>query len=61
MMCYSLYVWHVLLMPRLLAGHIDAVHLAYYAVALLALSVLTYRYVEFRAEPDWRKLFRTQP
>ncbi len=55
MMCYSLYVWHGVVMARVqpaptLAG------IAVYALALLTLSALSYRYIEFGRVRDWRQL-----
>ena len=53
MMCYSLYIWHVPV--------IDAVRPAQGLGAalplLLALSLASYRFVEFGRVADWRALF----
>jgi len=55
MMCYSLYVWHGVVMARVQpAPTLSGV--AVYALALLTLSALTYRYVEFGRVRDWRQL-----
>ncbi|MEZ4366145.1 MAG: acyltransferase [Kofleriaceae bacterium] len=61
MMCYSLYVWHDLVIRHVVGGQLDAGHLALGAALLSALAALTYRYVEFRAEPSWRALVRPAP
>jgi peptidoglycan/LPS O-acetylase OafA/YrhL len=60
MMCYSLYVWHIMVQHRVWEGSptADPVRLLAYAALLALISALTYRYVEFGSERDWRKLFR---
>ncbi len=56
MMTYSLYVWHGVSL-FILKDQRSPVMLGAYFFLLLALSTLTYRYVEFRSVKDWRKLF----
>jgi len=48
MMCYSLYVWHFMVLSRF--GQIEA---------CIILLLLTYRYVEFGRAKDVRSLFAT--
>lgn len=55
LMCYSLYVWQLVLIAPLRASS-DAAHLLRYALVLTALSWITYRYVEFGREPRVRAL-----
>lgn len=58
MMCYSLYIWHLLALEPLTAGwQSHPVHLVQYAAFLLGISILSYRYIEFGYERDWKKLF----
>jgi len=55
LMCYSIYVWHGIILKQV--GHsTDALFLGSYAVIVLFISFLTYRFVEFGSEGDWRKL-----
>ncbi|MDE2583557.1 MAG: acyltransferase [Rhodospirillales bacterium] len=53
MMCYSIYIWHAPVMSAVvpIAGDVPALLLT------LAVAAFTYRYIEFRKEPDWRTLF----
>lgn len=60
MMCYSLYIWHVLVQDSIWPGGkpvIDA-RVVPYLLLLAVVSILSYRYIEFGSERDWRKLFR---
>jgi peptidoglycan/LPS O-acetylase OafA/YrhL len=60
MMCYSLYVWHGVLIPRIAMdaeGSFTVGRLTAYFMFLLLLSALSYRYIEFGAVRDTRKLF----
>ncbi len=61
MMCYSLYVWHGIVLASLFkdgADHQSLRPLTLYLFLLGSISALTYRYVEFHHVSDWRKLFR---
>jgi peptidoglycan/LPS O-acetylase OafA/YrhL len=58
-MCFSLYVWHGVIMERILLNGISFAHLAKYFLALGAVAWLSYRYVEFGAVRDWRELVPT--
>lgn len=53
MMCYSLYVWHVLILTHVAPGQGRLVAL----LLTIAIAGLTYRYIEFRNVADWRALF----
>jgi peptidoglycan/LPS O-acetylase OafA/YrhL len=63
MMCYSLYIWHAPLLAWIApdraqmspARFIGA--MAVFLSLTVALSALTYRFVEFRRVRDWRRLF----
>jgi peptidoglycan/LPS O-acetylase OafA/YrhL len=60
MMCYSLYVWHGILIQRIAmdaAGTYTLGRLTAYFMFLLLLSALSYRYIEFGAVRETRKLF----
>jgi peptidoglycan/LPS O-acetylase OafA/YrhL len=63
MMCYSLYVWHGILLhkffPDILSNPYATLHLRYaaYIAVLFGLAAITYRFVEFRRVDDWRSLF----
>ncbi len=58
MMCYSLYVWHGIVMKRMVPGPeaFSALNFVAYVVILFGLSWCTYRWVEFGTEKDWKKL-----
>lgn len=55
MMCYSLYIWHYMLINPLRAT-LDPLHFVRYVLILLLLSALSYRYLEFGHVRDIRKL-----
>ncbi len=60
MMCFSLYVWHGMLLWRAglqAPGGFTATNLAIYFAFLAAISTLTYRTVEFGQVRDLRALF----
>ncbi len=57
-MCYSLYVWHAVVLRALIHPGYGVADVALFLVLLAALSAITYRYVEFGHERDWRALFR---
>ena len=58
MMCYSLYVWHVLVIPPVLGPGYTVERLIIYTLILGLVSTFTYRYVEFYYIRDGRSLFR---
>jgi peptidoglycan/LPS O-acetylase OafA/YrhL len=53
MMCYSLYAWHGYAMPYL--------HDVFGVAGLLVVSALSYRFIEFGRQKDWRALFLLRP
>jgi peptidoglycan/LPS O-acetylase OafA/YrhL len=57
MMCYSLYIWHAPVFQALQPSHGLAVAL----LSLIALSMFSYRYIEFGRVADWRSLFLWPP
>jgi peptidoglycan/LPS O-acetylase OafA/YrhL len=59
MMCYSLYVWHGVVMARVMPS-LSASGVLLYAVALLTVSALSYRYIEFGRVRNWRQLVPTR-
>ncbi len=61
MMCYSLYLWHTMVLrkvPFVANDQVSPPHLVAAVLLMLVLSALTYRYVEFRNVDDARTLFR---
>jgi peptidoglycan/LPS O-acetylase OafA/YrhL len=57
MMCFSIYVWHGVLIKPLISEQFNALDYPFYFVALFVLSSLTYRFVEFGQEPSFKKLY----
>ncbi|MBB5193666.1 peptidoglycan/LPS O-acetylase OafA/YrhL [Silvimonas terrae] len=59
MACYSIYLWHLPVMNALglFKGNTQPAFMAAALLITLFLAALTYRFVEFRAAPDWRALF----
>lgn len=59
MACYSLYLWHYPALGtfQLRTDPWNALGLAGYFAFVLALSALSYRFIEFRGVADWRSLF----
>ncbi len=59
MACYSIYLWHLPVMNALglFKGNTQPAFIVATILITLFLAALTYRYVEFRAAPDWRALF----
>lgn len=55
MMCYSLYVWHGVVMARVMPS-LSVSGVLLYILALLAVSALSYRYIEFGRVRSWRQL-----
>ena len=64
-MCYSIYAWHGIVMNEMIPP--EPSHLAdtfrvlapylFITLALTALSALSYRYIEFGRERNWRAVF----
>jgi peptidoglycan/LPS O-acetylase OafA/YrhL len=58
MMCYSLYVWHGVVMQSIWSGLPQlGLRLLVYVFMLFLISGLTYRFIEFGRVQDARKLF----
>ena len=58
LMCFSLYSWHVLVFRVFDVWQaFTIVKLISYYFFTFVLAALTYRYVEFGSEKDWKKLF----
>jgi peptidoglycan/LPS O-acetylase OafA/YrhL len=57
MMCFSIYVWHGVLIKPLVSETFNALDYPFYFIVVFVLSALTYRFVEFRQDPSFRKLF----
>lgn len=57
MMCFSIYVWHGVLIKPLVSETFNAFDYPFYFMAIFVLLALTYRFVEFGQEPSFRKLF----
>lgn len=55
LMCFSLYVWHSVPI-NFVAGDRSPMALLAYTLLVIPLSWITYRYIEFGKERDWRKL-----
>lgn len=56
MMCYSIYVWHGITLTNIVHENTFP-QIASYLFLLLAISVLSYRYIEFGNVADTKKLF----
>ncbi|GGP21921.1 acyltransferase family protein [Silvimonas iriomotensis] len=63
MACYSIYLWHLPVMNALglFKGNTQPVFIVTAILGTLFLAALTYRFIEFRAAPDWRALFLVGP
>ncbi|GGP26665.1 acyltransferase family protein [Silvimonas amylolytica] len=63
MACYSIYLWHLPVMNAygLFKGNTQPAFIAAALLTTLFLAMLTYRFIEFRAAPDWRALFLFGP
>jgi len=60
MMCYSLYVWHGVVIQAIWSGPAGVdLRLPVYFFMLFVISVLSYRFIEFGRVQDARKLFKT--
>lgn len=57
MMCFSIYVWHGVLIKQLVSDQFNLLDYPFYFVVLFVLSAITYRFVEFGQESSFRKLF----
>ncbi|MEI6489531.1 MAG: acyltransferase [Bacteroidota bacterium] len=62
MMCFSLYSWHILITRsfNFWNGFTILKMISFYAFTFI-ISALSYRYIEFGSEKDWRKLFNIKP
>lgn len=61
-MCYSIYAWHGIVMNDMIPPDASMLAdtmrmLAPFTVLMLALSALSYRYIEFGHRRDWKALF----
>ncbi|WBL82517.1 acyltransferase [Bradyrhizobium xenonodulans] len=61
-MCYSIYAWHGIVMNNMIPPDTSMLAdtmrlLAPFTVLILALSALSYRYIEFGHRRDWKALF----
>jgi peptidoglycan/LPS O-acetylase OafA/YrhL len=62
-MCYSIYAWHGIIMNEMIPPSTSSLSdtlrlLAPFLFVMLALSGLSYRYIEFGRERNWKALFR---
>ena len=57
MMCYSLYVWHTLVIGPVIQDQYSIERLALYTVMVFLISAFSYRYIEFGHTRDVRQLF----
>jgi peptidoglycan/LPS O-acetylase OafA/YrhL len=57
LMCYSLYLWHFPLSSAIRLPLPYGFNYVFYLLLTFTLSAFTYRYIEFRHENDWKKLF----
>lgn len=55
-MCFSLYVWHGIIMPSFIHEETLREYLPYFFFTLL-FSIVSYRFIEFGQVKDWKKLF----
>ena len=58
MMCYSLYVWHGVILMGIMRLDMKDFGLPTFFLALLVISTLSYRYIEFGHVRDSKRLFR---
>jgi peptidoglycan/LPS O-acetylase OafA/YrhL len=61
-MCYSIYAWHGIIMNEMIPPSTSSLGdtlrlLAPFLAVMLALSILSYRYIEFGRERNWKALF----
>ncbi|MDA9499419.1 acyltransferase family protein [Bradyrhizobium sp. CCBAU 11357] len=61
-MCYSIYAWHSIIMVEMIPPDTsplrDTLRLSFpYLAITILLSALSYRYIEFGHQRDWRSLF----
>ena len=57
MMCYSLYVWHTLVIGPVIQGQYSIERLALYALLVFLISAFSYPYIEFGHTRDVIQLF----
>jgi peptidoglycan/LPS O-acetylase OafA/YrhL len=64
-MCYSIYAWHGILLNVMVPPESEMettlTLLPLFLAITLALSALSYRYIEFGSRQDWRALFLLRP
>jgi peptidoglycan/LPS O-acetylase OafA/YrhL len=61
-MCYSIYAWHSIIMAEMIppdtSSLYDTLRLSFpYLAITILLSVLSYRFIEYGHQGDWRLLF----
>lgn len=61
-MCYSIYAWHSIIMAEMIppdtSSLYDTLRLSFpYLAITILLSVLSYRFIEYGHQGDWRSLF----
>ena len=56
LMCYSIYIWHLLLARKIINGDYTTLNLTAYTIILLVFSFLSYRFIEFGSKPDIKQL-----
>jgi len=55
MMCYSIYIWHGIMMD--FTGYEENwLSLTRYVILMLIVSAISYRYIEFARTRNWREL-----
>lgn len=56
MMCYSIYIWHAVMLHEMLGQRRNVGSIVTYLAVLLLVSVLSYRFIEFNRVKNWRDL-----
>lgn len=55
-MCFSLYVWHFVIITHFINRSHHPVDVATFFIMTFALAILSYRFIEFGDVKDWRRL-----